>query len=200
MNPFTRPLGQVCPPPPCPYAVLRRSLGLVSPPHRRAVLLLRGGGRRPGAAVRRRAAAGRDESVLEGQGEGQGRVGRPRQGVPVPVRRSQHSRRSEGERQRKSSHVKKPAHASRHLGEGGGGGERSVFAVRDELRNKNCTRREKRGCSVRGWLLVGTQLRLDSVQTRHLKHTPLHTHTHTHARAGLWCVYLRADLERGPQF
>lgn len=183
MNPFTQA------PRPDPRAVLRRRFGLVSPSHHRAVLLPGGGGPWPGAAVRRRAAAGRDQSVLEGQGQRQGCVGRRRQGVPVPFCCSQHGRRREGERQRESSHVEKPAHTSRHLRRGGWGEERSVFAVRDELGHARQPR-EERGCSVRGWLLVGTQLRSDLVHTRQSQaHTWFpHTHTRARAQASLVCV------------
>lgn len=51
----------------------------------------------------------------EGEGERQGGVRWRGQRFPISFLGAQHGRRREGERQRKSSHVEKPANAARHL-------------------------------------------------------------------------------------
>lgn len=66
--------------------------------------------------------------------------------------------------------------------------------------------REKRGCSVWGWLVRGNRLcyASSSSLTRGQKHVPTpdnSTRPHTYAQAGLWCVCTcERILSAGPSF
>lgn len=95
----------------------------------------------------------------QGQREGQGGVRWVGKGVPVPIWGAQSSRRRKWEGQGESSHVEKPANATRHL--------RKERRARDRLcivwvlctglmmcvLRERERAQERKGCSLRGRLI-----------------------------------------------